>query len=103
MMITVISKSINQICKDMGKADTTNFLTFESIDQQKLPTSAKDVILDNQTSVVLVDVPAVNDLLRDSKLVAKTLYNQLTNFPVIKDMFNFDAFIAELLRREDAR
>jgi hypothetical protein len=101
MMITVISKSINQICKDMGKADITNFLTFVPVGKHKFPTSAKDVILDNQVNGVLIDVPAVKDTLKECKHVARTFYKQLTNFPVIKAMFKFDAFFGEFMRRED--
>jgi hypothetical protein len=101
MIITVISKSINQICKDMGKSDITNFLTFVPVGKHKLPTSVKEVILDNQVSAVLIDIPAVKDTLKDCKHVAKTFYKQLTNFPVIKAMFKFDAFFAEFMRRED--
>jgi hypothetical protein len=32
MILTVISKSINQICKDMGKPDISNFLTIIPVD-----------------------------------------------------------------------
>jgi hypothetical protein len=101
MILTVISKSINQICKGMGKTDIKEFRTFVPIGQYKLPTSPKDVVLDNQASITIIGVPAVNDIIKDSKLVAKTFYKQLTNIPVIKSMLNFNAFFAEFIRRED--
>jgi hypothetical protein len=101
MILTVISKSINQICKDIGKTDISNFLTIIPVGQHKLMQSAKDVVLDNQASSMFIEVPAVNEIIQDSKLVAKKLYKQLTNIPVLKAMFKLDAFLAEFIRRED--
>jgi hypothetical protein len=63
--------------------------------------SAKDVVLDNHASSMFIEAPAVNDIIQDSKLVAKKLYKQLTNIPVLKAMFKLDAFLAEFIRRED--
>jgi hypothetical protein len=97
MIITVLSKSLNQICKDMGKTDITNILTLVPIGQDNLPTSAKDIILDNQSIGMLIAVPAVCDILNDSRLIANTFYKQLTNRPFKKAMSKFSAILLNLL------
>jgi hypothetical protein len=53
--------------------------------------------------MLIVVVPAVSDILKDSKLVANTFYKQLTNRPLKKALSKFSAFFAEFIGEEDSQ
>lgn len=103
MIITVISKCLNQMCKDNGKTDINKFVTLVPVGQYSLPANPQNVIVDNNVSGILIDIPAVNDITRDSKIISSVLNKQLGNVPLIKAILKFDAFFAEFMRRQDAQ
>jgi hypothetical protein len=96
-IISVISKTLNQMCKDKGFTDIKNFITCIPVGVSYLPERAEDIDMTNTATGILTSVPAVNDVKSEAVGLNQHVNGQLKNKAFVKALNLAFACILEIV------
>jgi hypothetical protein len=97
LYVSIISATLNKICKENNFNNIKSFVSFIPIGKTDIPADTETVHIENTASGINTEIPAINNVTEQCKLVSKRILPQLRNSALANTILNISLFVNEFM------